>query len=345
MIDAVKEHSHLLALKVLIVLWAVVITFIVDVRGENIFAFVFNANFVFAFFSFPLIVVLFSYFYGLDNGRSLFHLPKSVVNAFNARNLVRYLISFMVIYFVAFVCAKIKSLISFVVPFQHDVLLSEWDRWLHFGRYPHEYLSFILDSPKLIWFIDGFYVSWFYYIYAYMAFVVFQDRHTLGRMSAIICFCLSCFLLGNLFAMLSSSVGPIYWEYYVDEPNPYTDLLSKLSVVNDATPLYHIEISQMLLDWQNDANVIDLNGPSSMPSMHVAIAALLFFHSWAYCKWLLPVTVIYLIGTLVGSVVLSWHYAIDGYASIILMYVIWWGVEKYFKRRSHEIENVVHDDV
>src|SRR5690606_16080164 len=64
-------------------------------------------------------------------------------------------------------------------------------------------------------------------------------------------------------------------------------------------------------------------GISAMPSMHLAIATLnaLLFLRLSRVAGL--VTLVYLATTLFGSVYLGWHYAVDGYVSIVAVILLW----------------------
>lgn len=321
---ALQEHYLLIVVSLIILLWGVGLQLFLNLNGESVFNFGFLFEFFFIFSIAPVLATVFSYVRGVDQGQSLKHIPDIVKEMVRPHNIIRYMICFVAIYIAITVFTSAKSLISVMIPFQYDVLFSDIDRWLHFGRYPHEYFGFILNNPKYLVFMDWFYISWFYYIYAYAAYVVFQPAHTPGRIQFVACFCLCWVVLGNFIATLASSVGPIFWEHYVDVPNPYETLMATLqNVSNTVAPLFCLDIAQTLLDWQNDDNLVDLSGPSSMPSVHVAMVVLFMFHSWNHNKFLFPITVFYCALTLIGSFVLAWHYAIDGYVSIILMYIMW----------------------
>jgi membrane-associated phospholipid phosphatase len=64
-------------------------------------------------------------------------------------------------------------------------------------------------------------------------------------------------------------------------------------------------------------------GISAMPSLHVAVAVLLAIVAWN-CSWrigLLATGYTVVIG--IGSVVLGWHYAVDGYVGTALAACCW----------------------
>ena len=60
-----------------------------------------------------------------------------------------------------------------------------------------------------------------------------------------------------------------------------------------------------------------------MPSMHVSIIFLIALLGWRKNAVLGAVFTIYTFFIMLGSVHLAWHYAVDGYLSIIVTLVIW----------------------
>jgi hypothetical protein len=57
--------------------------------------------------------------------------------------------------------------------------------------------------------------------------------------------------------------------------------------------------------------------------MHVAIAALLVIATWDLNRWIGLFMLAGAMLIMVGSVHLGWHYAIDGYAAAIGVWLIW----------------------
>jgi membrane-associated phospholipid phosphatase len=77
-------------------------------------------------------------------------------------------------------------------------------------------------------------------------------------------------------------------------------------------------------------------GISAFPSLHVATAVLFALYAsrrWGrigLALWAFAATI------LVGSVVLGWHYAVDGYAGALLSVLIWKAAGFWLRRNGPE---------
>lgn len=63
-----------------------------------------------------------------------------------------------------------------------------------------------------------------------------------------------------------------------------------------------------------------------MPSMHIATATVLLLSAWQ-TKWL-PLAILFLLLTFVGSVHLGYHYAVDAPVAMVIA-VICWSIARY----------------
>ena len=144
------------------------------------------------------------------------------------------------------------------------------------------------------------------------------------RRQFFIAFVASWIILGTASAIALSSGGPVYFGKLTAQPDPYHQLTLYLEAVHDQYNLHVIGLRDWL--WQsytlNDEN--PFTRISAMPSMHVAMVALFALVGWRTSRLLGVLFVAYAVVVLIGSVVLGWHYAIDGYASILGVGVIWW---------------------
>jgi hypothetical protein len=72
-----------------------------------------------------------------------------------------------------------------------------------------------------------------------------------------------------------------------------------------------------------DHAIVVGGGISAFPSMHVAVPALLTFATWRRSRALSTALAAFTVVILISSVALGWHYAVDGYASILGSGIIW----------------------
>ncbi len=220
-----------------------------------------------------------------------------------------------------------KSSITDVKPFAYDVLFMEIDRWLHFGTQPWQWLQPIFGYPIVTSVISFAYKFWygvFYLIFFWMAFSM-SDPALRARylLSYLLCWT----LIGSFAALLLSSAGPCFYGYVVEGPNPYAPLMAYL---NDAEAQYKnwslFAQNYLWEAYQHEETLEAASGISAMPSMHVAIAALQALLGWKISRRAGIILTAYCVIIMIGSVHLGWHYAIDGYVSILAVVAIWKGV-------------------
>ena len=131
-------------------------------------------------------------------------------------------------------------------------------------------------------------------------------------------------LLGNGLAAAFASVGPCYYGRIVDGPDPFAAQMDYLTAVADSHRLVSAMAQEYLwTSYQSDFLRLG-SGISAMPSMHLAIGTLMALWMWGGGRFLRIVGVCYLVLLQLGSVHLAWHYAIDGYVSILSTLLIWW---------------------
>jgi membrane-associated phospholipid phosphatase len=138
-------------------------------------------------------------------------------------------------------------------------------------------------------------------------------------------FFLSLIVIGTIFATLFSSVGPIYYDefYHDDKFVPMVRQLQKIDLDGDV--LHYA--NYLLRHFKNGTAALG-SGISAMPSVHVAVAVLnAYFYSSVNRKlgafmWAFAALIMF------GSVYTGWHYAVDGYVSIIVVSLVWFAVKK-----------------
>jgi len=214
-----------------------------------------------------------------------------------------------------------KRMILVIQPFAWDRRIADWDRALHFGRDPWTLLDGWLGHPLLTNAIDVAYHLWFplgVVLVAWQAFTV-RDR---VRMQFLVSYMLVWMILGTGAATLLSSAGPCYYGLVTGDGARFAPLLDYLARVHEAHGLLAVETQRFL--WAGYQGTIPIHlGISAMPSIHVALSVLYAILGWKTAPWLGAALTIFAIVIQVGSVHLGWHYALDGYVSILATPLLW----------------------
>lgn len=203
----------------------------------------------------------------------------------------------------------------------YDRTLSNLDRAIH-GTDPWRYFGF-LYNPEIIDILQNFYLPfWTYALVTVTTYVLVSDRCSAFRDQFIIVFLLVWAFLGNVVAALFLSDGPAFYARVTGDVTRYGDLVEALAMTRESPfSAYVIQNSLWLLRQTHRAT--QGSGISAFPSLHVAMATLvclaLCHMKPRYAAYGVP----YLMLIMLGSVVLGWHYAVDGYASVILVVSLW----------------------
>jgi len=247
---------------------------------------------------------------------------------FNTYNLVSVLLVIVAFPLIVSSMTILKTLLPFIVPYYLDTFFMELDKVLHFDIAPWKLLQPLIGYTYITFSINVVYNFWFFM----QLFVVIWQVSSLNRprlrMQFLISYVLAWMVLGSLLAILFASAGPCYYSGITNLPDPYIPLFQYLHSVNDL--LAENGLSLWALDTQNylwehfEESTIGLgSGISAMPSLHVSVAVLLALVGWRTNRILGLFLSLHAFLILIGSVHLGWHYAVDGYASIIGTFAIW----------------------
>ena len=213
-----------------------------------------------------------------------------------------------------------KAAIPSLNPFAWDPQFAAWDAALHGGAQPWEVLQPLLGRPPVTRLLDAVYLMWHLVLVGVVVWQAWNpDRR--ARLQFLLAFVLAWILLGTVLATVLSSAGPCYYAQVAGQPDPYAGLFRYLHSVDAHTPLGNLQAQQWL--WDNYRSGVENVSISAMPSMHVALPLLYVLASLRRPALALGFAVYGLL-ILVASVHLGWHYAIDGYASVLAVPVIWW---------------------
>ncbi len=224
---------------------------------------------------------------------------------------------------------SLKQSIGPVLGFWWDEPLSAIDKLIHFG--PAWRLVEPFMTQEFVRTFDVLYMMWFPLLVIFTAWCCWTTRRAL-RERAILAWLLLWIGGGTIGAWVFSSGGPVYYSTIVGRPEPaYVELVDKLDTLE-------IQIARRnqkaVWNQSHEDTWAPFGGVSAMPSMHVGVVALYAIVAWA--RWIPAGMALWMFVLFMqaGSVVLAWHYAIDGYVGILLAWASWALAGRWTRSRS-----------
>jgi hypothetical protein len=225
-----------------------------------------------------------------------------------------------------------KRAVAFFHPFGGlDRVFLEMDRLLHFGVDPWRLLQPLVGHPGITAALDALYIRWYLVSVSTFLVLIFWLRGA-SRSRFLCAFAGSWLALGVVLATALSAAGPPFLHLVDSTNTTYEPLLAYLRSVDQTSPLKALELQNTL--WQGYLNGSTglATGIAAMPSMHVALPALFAVAIWHRSRAVSLMYWLYTLLIVVGSVHLGWHYAVDGYVSILLTFPLWWAAGKVTSR-------------
>ncbi|MDG4882302.1 phosphatase PAP2 family protein [Mesorhizobium sp. WSM4884] len=203
-----------------------------------------------------------------------------------------------------------------IVPFYSDEALADLDELLH-GQAPWQ-IAHAFDSDTLALVIGTTYSKIWFLEWFGMVFFAALCSNQLMHLRYLAALALVTMVVGTLLATLFSSVGPIFYDEFLGGDR-YAELLKVVRQHNQLALRYS---HYLLASYKANMPALG-SGISAMPSMHVAIATLNAFYLARLNRWLGVAGWAFAIFILFGSFYTGWHYAVDGYISMLVVAVIW----------------------
>jgi hypothetical protein len=217
---------------------------------------------------------------------------------------------------------SVKSAIPLLQSYGFDPLFARLDRLLH-GGHAWELIHPIVGFPAVTNALNVAYLFWFLLGWIALISVAFVTKNRDLREQYLLAFCGSWIVLGTVAAVGLASVGPCFYGLLYLTEDPYAPLMSYLRSANEVYPITALATQDLIWERFTSESTAFGSGVSAMPSMHVAKAALNAILLSKLSRTAGVLGWIYVGVTLVGSVHLGWHYAIDGYVAIAGVLVIW----------------------
>lgn len=216
-----------------------------------------------------------------------------------------------------------KSALPLVQPFYADVPLADLDAWLHGGVDPWRWLHPLLGHHAITRALEWIYSPvWVLLLFAVPLLICSARRYAHLRRRFLLTLMGCWVVLGNLVALAAMSGGPIFYAKLTGDAARYADLLAYLEFSRPLS-VSALGYSDYLWAWYERGVPGIGSGISAFPSIHVAMATLFCLVLRAIRPAATWIGIAFLCLILATSVHLAWHYAIDGYASMLGTLLIW----------------------
>lgn len=214
-----------------------------------------------------------------------------------------------------------KSAIPLFNPYHWDATFIALDHQIH-GADPWRLLQPILGHPIVTSLLSVVYHLWVLLIYAGTIYFALYVRDRALRIRYFAANFAIWTVNGVLLAIAFSSVGPCFVGPLLGNDH-YADQMAYLYRANETFPVMVLDVQEKLLAWHVTHSHSLGRGITAMPSMHVALAFLFYLAIRKVSPSLGRFFLLFLVLIMIGSVHLAYHYAVDGYLSLLVTAVIW----------------------
>ena len=215
----------------------------------------------------------------------------------------------------------IKTSMPYIIPFWADPLFAGLDQALHFGvdpwRLTHD-LGALLPMEAIL---PAYLSVWAFPALCLPVFLAAFDKDVRRVRRFMVLYVLSWALIGNVLALVFNSAGPIFFDRLL-EADRFADMIAALK----ASPLADTNIPRI----QESLWIVYVergqafgSGISAFPSVHVSVAMVTGLYAIERSRWTASFGVLFVAVIQFLSVYTGYHYAVDGYVSILLMTGLW----------------------
>ncbi|MDM9628771.1 phosphatase PAP2 family protein [Rhizobium sp. S152] len=210
--------------------------------------------------------------------------------------------------------------------FLYDATLADLDALLCFGVDPWRPLFSFMRSEIIFTIVDWNYSgAWFLVCFGTLFFVVTSPRAAAVRVRYVAMFMLVWAVCGNVLAAAFISAGPAFYGAVTGDVARFAE---QLSFITSGDGEHNIAMFQHYLWTLHEEGRSGFgSGISAFPSVHVALVTMNAFFAAEISKRLGIIAFAYVAIILVSSVYLGWHYAIDGYVSVVVVGLCHFGLK------------------
>lgn len=225
----------------------------------------------------------------------------------------------------------LKNTMSFITPYFADPFIANVDRALHFGVDPWVIAHWVGDYLPTTLMIYSYLTIWALPAFALPVIIALTDGDRARMVRTLALYAVAWVFVGNVLAFSGLSVGPVYFDRLLGG-DQFAGLTVAL-VESGVTASGIGNTQQALWEIYSGQSALIGSGISAFPSVHVAIATVAAIYMCERSKWLVPLAATFLFFTFYLSVFTGYHYAVDGYVSMIVIFGVWW----LLKRRNNVV--------
>jgi membrane-associated phospholipid phosphatase len=279
----------------------------------------------------PMMAVAFDLAHGIlrfGHGRS-----RAYRHVFGARRLARLLsglalLMALMIFQGSF--TSFKNLLPILADgFRYDRLHADIDRFIHFGHDPWQFLYPLAGNRTVLAVVEWNYsILWFVLCFVALFFVATSPRANGIRSRYMLMFMFVWVFCGNVLAGLFLSAGPAYYGLVTGDTARFAEQMTFLSGGQARAFQEYL--------WQvYESGVAGFgSGISAFPSVHVGLITMNALFLAERCPKLALPAAAYTLLIIASSVYLGWHYAIDGYVSVVVVVFAHVALKGFEARRS-----------
>lgn len=219
--------------------------------------------------------------------------------------------------------SSIKATFPLAHGFLFDHAQADIDKAIHFGVDPWRLLFAFAKHPLVLRLVElNYNVFWFIVCYGALYWVLTSPRAERIRVRYMLTWLTVWIVIGTVMASIWLSAGPAFYGLVTGDTARFGEQMAFLATsAGDYSSAHNFQAYLWALHELGKPGFG--SGISAFPSMHVALITLnaLFVgetsRRWAMLMWA------YVAFVAMSSVYLGWHYAIDGYVSIVVVTLVY----------------------
>lgn len=229
---------------------------------------------------------------------------------------------------------SIKMALPGELGFLYDRQLADFDRMLHFGVDPWEITKALGGAKLFNILLINYNVIWVMVCFLPIFWIATSPAAHTFRLRYFLCYLFTWVILGNVLAKIFISAGPAFYGLVTGDELRFAGQMA-LFAENNTSANSISKLHSYLWQAYSTGNSGLGTGISAFPSVHVGLVTLNALFVREFSPWAGRLAFAYVGVIQISSSFLGWHYAVDGYVSIIIVLAIYLLLKAIFERRQY----------